>query len=159
MEILYNVEVTQGKRQPILEPDIYNEESLLFYLNRFGVEEHSKEYERLVRGEKVLIATYQNEPMAVRLVRFFMPAESQLQLVKILKVSAVLLVLIAFAFLIFLNNFKFLIILLPNALLLWLTSKKLEITSSDKFEKLATRVLIMLGISMLVFSIVALIII
>lgn len=88
-----------------------------------------------------------------------MPAESQLQLVKILKVSAVLLVLIAFAFLIFLNNFKLLVILLPNALLLWLTSKKLEITSSDKFEKLATRVLIMLGISMLVFSIVALIII
>ena len=155
MSKLYNIEVTQGTTQPVIEPDVYNEEALLFYLNRFGVEENSRDYKRLMNGERLLITTYKNEPLSIKLIEYYELSAAQVQIVRTLKICAGILVIVALILVSILDNFKLLIILIPNALLLWFTSKKLEITSSEKFEEVAKRVLIMLGISMLVFSIVA----
>ena len=60
MSKLYNIEVTQGTTQPVIEPDVYNEEALLFYLNRFGVEENSHDYKRLMNGERIRMSRYQS---------------------------------------------------------------------------------------------------
>lgn len=155
MSKLYNIEVTQGTTQPVIEPDVYNEEALLFYLNRFGVEENSRDYKRLMNGERLLITTYKNEPLSIKLIEYYELSAAQVQIVRTLKICAGILVIVALILVSILDNFKLLIILIPNALLLWFTSKKLEITSSEKFEEVAKRVLIMLGISMLVFSTVA----
>lgn len=155
MSKLYNIEVTQGTSQPVIEPDVYNKETLLFYLNRFGVEENSHDYIRLMNGERLLITTYKNEPLSIKLIEYYELSAAQVQIVRTLKICAGILVIAALILVSILDNFKLLIILIPNALLLWFTSKKLEITSSEKFEEVAKRVLIMLGISMLVFSIVA----
>ena len=155
MSKLYNIEVTQGTSQPVIEPDVYNEETLLFYLNRFGVEENSHDYKRLMNGERLLITTYKNESLSIKLIEYYELSAAQVQIVRTLKICAGILVIVALILVSILDNFKLLIILIPNALLLWFTSKKLEITSSEKFEEVAKRVLIMLGISMLVFSIVA----
>lgn len=155
MSKLYNIEVTQGTSQPVIEPDVYNEETLLFYLNRFEVEENSHDYKRLMNGERLLITTYKNEPLSIKLIEYYELSAAQVQIVRTLKICAGILVIVALILVSILDNFKLLIILIPNALLLWFTSKKLEITSSEKFEEVAKRVLIMLGISMLVFSIVA----
>jgi len=155
MSKLYNIEVTQGTSQPVIEPDVYNEETLLFYLNRFEVEEDSHDYKRLMNGERLLITTYKNEPLSIKLIEYYELSAAQVQIVRTLKICAGILVIVALILVSILDNFKLLIILIPNALLLWFTSKKLEITSSEKFEEVAKRVLIMLGISMLVFSIVA----
>ncbi|UNW08244.1 hypothetical protein MOV98_17380 (plasmid) [Acinetobacter variabilis] len=155
MSKLYNIEVTQGTSQPVIEPDVYNEETLLFYLNRFEVEENSHDYKRLMNGERLLITTYKNEPLSIKLIEYYELSAAQVQIVRTLKICAGILVVVALILVSILDNFKLLIILIPNALLLWFTSKKLEITSSEKFEEVAKRVLIMLGISMLLFSIVA----
>ena len=152
MENLYNIEVTQGTSTPILEPDIYNFETLLFYLNRFEVFENSPEFQRLLTGEKVVIGTFRNELMSIKLIEYIPLNENQLSLVKDLKWSAIVLFVIAALLLFFLNNFKILVILLPNAGLLWLTGKKLEITSSNDFDIVSKKVLIILGLAIIVLA-------
>lgn len=152
MENLYNIEVTQGTSTPILEPDIYNFETLLFYLNRFEVFENSPEFQRLLTGEKVVIGTFRNELMSIKLIEYIPLNENQLLLVKGLKWSAIFLLVIAALLLFFLNNFKILVILLPNAGLLWLTGKKLEITSSNDFDIVSKKVLIILGLAIIVLA-------
>ncbi|UUS62512.1 MULTISPECIES: hypothetical protein [unclassified Acinetobacter] len=159
MSDLYNIEVTQGTNQPVVETDVYNEETLLFYLNRFGVVKYSDDYNRLIAGERLLITTYKEQPLSIRLIPYFSLNKQQKQLVTVLKICAGVLVATAFILITMLHTIKILIILMPNALLLWFTSKKLETTSSEKFEEVTKRVLTILVVSMIVFSLVAYIII
>lgn len=152
MENLYNIEVTQGTKTPVLEADIYTYETLLFYLNRFNIYEQTEEFQRLMNGDKVLIATYQNEVMAIKLINYTPLNENQAVIVKGLKWCAIFAALISLFMLFFFNNFKLLIILLPNAGLLWLTSKKLSVTSSNDFDLVLKKVLIILIVAMISFA-------
>ncbi|MEJ5038584.1 hypothetical protein WH285_16760 [Acinetobacter johnsonii] len=152
MDTLYNIEVTQGTSTPVLEPDVYNFETLLFYLKRFEIFENSSELNRLLTGERIIIATFNNELMSIKLIEYYPLNESQLLLVKGLKWCSIFTLVIAFLILFFFNNFKILIVLLPNAGLLWITGKKLEITSSNEFDIVSKKVLIILGLAMIVVA-------
>jgi len=155
MSTLYNIEVTQGTNKPELEPDVYNYETLLFYLNRFEIYEDSPVMQRLLNGEKVLIGTYKNDTLSIKIVEYIPLSENQQFLVKGLKYCSIAAAIIALLILFFFNNFKALLILLPNAALLFLTSKKLSQTSSKDFEKQSKVVLITLAVAMIIMTIVS----